>query len=92
LALVEAMAAGCNVLVSDLPSHREILGEGLEDLIIDFQSGEASDRLAAEIRAPVEIVTSRARLVRSRSMRFSIDRLVDEFEDYYRGLRGGVPA
>jgi alpha-1,3-mannosyltransferase len=90
LALVEAMAAGCNVLVSDLPSHHEILGEGLADLIIDFQGGEASDRLLAEVGAPDETVMARAGLVRARSMRFSIDRLVDEFEDYYRVLRGGV--
>jgi alpha-1,3-mannosyltransferase len=88
LALVEAMAAGCNVLVSDLPSHREILGEGLADLIIDFQGGDTSDRLAAEIGAQADTVMSRAGLVRARSMRFSIDRLVDEFEDYYRGFRG----
>jgi glycosyltransferase involved in cell wall biosynthesis len=87
LALVEAMAAGCNVLASDLPPHHEILGDGLADLVTDFQAPDASDRLTAEIGAPVDAVRSRGERVRSRSTQFSIDRLVDEFEEYYRGLR-----
>jgi alpha-1,3-mannosyltransferase len=87
LALVEAMAAGCNVLVSDLPTHHEILGEGLEELVTDFQAPEAADRLAVEIGAPLDAVLSRGARARSRSMHFSIDRLVDEFEEFYRGLR-----
>jgi hypothetical protein len=84
------MAAGCNVLVNDLPSHHEILGDGLEDLVIDFRRPEASDRLATEMGASLDTVMSRSQRVRSRSMRFSIDRLVDEFEEYYRGLRADV--
>jgi hypothetical protein len=81
------MAAGCNVLVSDLPSHHEILGEGLQELVTDFAGPEMSDRLAAEIGAPVEAVMARSGRVRSRSMHFSVDRLVDELEEYYRELR-----
>lgn len=86
LALVEAMASGCNVLASGLPSHREILGDGLEELVIDFEGSGASDRLAAEMRLSIETLAGREHAVRSRSLRFSIDRLVNEFDEYYRTL------
>jgi glycosyltransferase involved in cell wall biosynthesis len=86
LALVEAMACGCNLLVSDLPTHREILGDGLSDRIVDFTDPTAPDRVRDALRRPATAMRSDEERVRSRAERFSIGRLVDQLEGLYSDL------
>jgi alpha-1,3-mannosyltransferase len=87
MALVDAMAAGVPVLASDIPAHRDLLGEVASDCLIDFDRPEvvaaAIDRLLGA--AGPETTTLRAAL-RNRARQFDVGRLVGELDDLYRSL------
>ena len=86
LALVEALAAGCPVLASEIPSHREILASGLPDRLLDFDSPDASRRLAAVLATGVADPSGTTAVFRAQAARFSIERLAGQIEGLYHEL------
>lgn len=86
VAVVEAMAAGVPVIVSDIPAHRALVDDGTDGFITDFRRGEASRRLRA-LRGRVQGVSEAAR--RS-ATRHAWPARVSAWEEAYRALRPEV--
>jgi glycosyltransferase involved in cell wall biosynthesis len=81
-AVLEAMACGCPLVVSDIPAHREFLDE----TCALFVSGDDADGIARALR---EVLTNRdeswrrAERARERVLAFSIQRAVAAYERVY---------
>jgi glycosyltransferase involved in cell wall biosynthesis len=76
---LEALAAGAWVVASDIPAHREVLG----DSVTYFRPGDAAEALAGLRRAVVAQPRERrerARVGRARASWFSASRAADCFE------------
>jgi glycosyltransferase involved in cell wall biosynthesis len=93
LALLEAMAAGVPVVASAIPAHRELLGPGLEDRLIDFGRPDAA---AAAIQALlVQSAAEQTQLsdrLRARARDYDMPRLVAQIEALYRQLGVAPPS
>jgi alpha-1,3-mannosyltransferase len=89
LALVEAIAAGALVVVSDIPPHRSILGPDLADRLADFSTTQATERLEEALTMDPQRVREVESVARSRAGHFSVDRLATEIEGLYRELSLG---
>lgn len=86
LALVEALAAGCLVVASDIPPHREVLGPGLADRLTTFEIPDGVQdlrRALALTEAQRDELEARAR---ARAEAFSVGRLVAEIDGLYAEL------
>lgn len=83
--VVEAMACGCPLVVSDIPEHREFLDESRA---LYFRLDSSRALADAIIRALVDHdATSRRRqLALEDSRRLAIDRVVAQYEDVYASL------
>lgn len=88
LGLLESMAFGNGVLVSDVPENLDVVGE---DAAARFRSRDTADlrgRLSGLIAAPAEVERLRG-LAAARVLRhFAWDRIVDAYEEVYRQARG----
>lgn len=62
VAVVEAMAAGVPVVVSDIDAHRHLVDDERTGFIVDFRKGSAARRLRGLRRAEVSRVSEAARL------------------------------
>jgi glycosyltransferase involved in cell wall biosynthesis len=86
--VLEAMAAGCPLVVSDIPAHREILDESSAA----FAAPESADGIAAAIegvlRAP-ERARERAERARGSVRTYSVDTMALRYEAVYRAVSGG---
>ncbi len=75
---LEALALGARVLASDIPSHREVLGEAA-----DYFGVDDAERLVAQVRglagSSVDDQVARARAARLRAAEFTADRSADAF-------------
>ena len=91
MALVDAMAAGVPVLASDIPAHRELLGESSPTALIDFDRPDVVAEAIERILRTSEAETSRdAAVLRDAARHFDVGRLAHELDDLYRTL--GVPG
>jgi glycosyltransferase involved in cell wall biosynthesis len=83
-AVLEAMAARCPVVVSDIEAHRDVLS-GSEALFVDPSS---SEQLAAAIQAVLSGSEGRERAERARSQveKFSIDAAGAAYDALYRSV------
>lgn len=84
LSILEAAAAGCALVLADLPSLREHW-----DGAAVFVPPEPADGLLAALRALIESPTRRlqlAVLAHNRASRFTIDRAADEYVRLYQDL------
>jgi glycosyltransferase involved in cell wall biosynthesis len=80
--VMEAMAAGCPLVLSDIPSHREHVGRD-EALFVPTDDREA---LARAIRACLDdraAARERAERARAHSADWSLDAVVREWEEFY---------
>ncbi len=90
LALLEAMAAGCVVLASDIPPHRALLEEQAPESLVDFDDPDrGADALAAALTQDGPGRAQRSAAVRAATTaRYDIERLIDDIEQVYVGLAG----
>jgi len=87
-AVLEAMAAGCPVVLSDIPAHREIADEACA-VFVDPKSVES---IAEGIAATLEdepAARARAARARDRVLRLSAGDAASRFEEVYRSARPG---
>ena len=83
--VLEAMACGVPLVVSDIPQHRELLDESAA-LFVPPHSSEA---LAAAIEAVLldpEAAAGRARVARARASRYSLSTVAKQYDAVYRDL------
>lgn len=88
LALLEAMAAGVPVLASNIEAHREVLGPGLADRLVDFDdpAGTAA-RIEAELDAPSNDQQALSDRLRTRARGFDIAGVLDALARLYERPR-----
>jgi len=86
LALLEAMAAGRPVIASAIPTHAEVLGPGLAELLVHFDDSTATDTIASLLAAPTGDREALGAQARERSRAFDLPRLVDQVEELYRSI------
>lgn len=90
LSVLEAAAAGCALVLSDIPTLRE-----LWDGAAIFVSPEDVCALRRILNGMVEDQTARSALQRAaseRSQRYSLERMVDNYAGIYRELAGTTAA
>jgi alpha-1,3-mannosyltransferase len=85
VAVVEAMAAGVPVLVSDIPAHRGLVTDGLDGFIVDPRR-TASSRRIRQLRDRAEEVSGPARTT---ARQHAWSSRVLAWEAAYRGLLEG---
>ena len=83
--VMEAMACGCPLVVSDIRAHRAFLDEGSALLVDPYDAAE----IAAAIRLTLSDPTGahlRARRAKETAARWSIPAMVREYEQVYRDV------
>ena len=85
IALLEAMAASRPVLASPIPTHVEILGPDLAQLLSPFYAGAAPE-IEGLLRRSSEELQELGRLARLRARTFDLPRMVDALEAIYHEL------
>jgi phosphatidylinositol alpha-mannosyltransferase len=84
--LLEAMAAGCAVVASDLPAYRAVVRDGVDGLLVPPADVTA---LAAALRRVLEDPDLAERLAaagEARAAEFSMDRLAERYLELYGEL------
>jgi glycosyltransferase involved in cell wall biosynthesis len=83
--VLEAMAAGCPVVVSDIPAHREILDDEAA-LFVNPDDGRAlADRIVS-VAADPQSASRRARAARARVERFTLPQIATQYMAVYRDV------
>lgn len=84
IALIEKMAAGLPVIVSDIPSFREVVSNGENGFIIPIENKKLWINTILKLKSSIEyreIISNNAKL---RSQCFSIDKTIDQYESLYK--------
>ena len=83
--VMEAMACGCPLMVSDIPAHREILDVNTA-VLVDLRSTEAQSVALKDILADPATARSRATTAEKRTHFWSIREMAKKYEDMYREI------
>jgi len=81
-AVLEAMACGCPLVVSDIPSHREFLDEK-SALLVNPRAPEKIARAIRSVLADPEAAERRALNARARAAQWSISAIARQYERVY---------
>lgn len=84
-AVLEAMAIGCPLVVSDIPQHREILDNSTA-LICDPNSVEDVTASICEALRDPAAAAARAELAQKRSAEWTIERMAQQYLKLYEAL------
>jgi glycosyltransferase involved in cell wall biosynthesis len=84
-AVMEAAAAGCPQVLSDIPAHREILDDSTAVFVDVNSPSAAADAMIGVLRNP-ELAARRAADARARSRAWSIAQLALEYEKIYEQI------
>jgi len=87
-AVMEAMAAGCPIVASDIPAHREILDEATALLVPTDDARAAASAMVRVLRDPAES-GPRIAAARERSQAWSLDAVCDAYEALYDSIVEG---
>lgn len=83
--VLEAMACGCPLVVSDIAAHRELLDERAA-LLVDPRDSRQLAEAIVEIVGDPESAAKRARVAYDRVQRHSVSAVAREYADLYREL------
>jgi glycosyltransferase involved in cell wall biosynthesis len=83
--VLEAMACGCPLVVSDIPAHRELLGEETAMFVDPIGPSQFADAIAAVLRDPGR-AAERARRARERARRYSLSAVAQRYAEVYRAV------
>ena len=81
--VMEAMACGVPLVVSDIPAHRELLGDGAALFVDAGDAAAAAKAIEATLRDR-PAAHARAHAARARVAHCSIDALARQYEEVYR--------
>lgn len=81
--VLEAMACGCPLVVSDVPAHREFLDEHSAVLVNPHAPGAIADAIIRVLSAP-EIAAHRAETARTKAAQWSIPMIAHQYDEVYR--------
>lgn len=96
--VLEAMASGLPVVCADLPCHHEVFEADKEGLVVSPCNADVLAREMERLFRDHELRNRLASAARKKALeRFSIERMVSEYERLYRDavgsrLIGGIPA
>jgi glycosyltransferase involved in cell wall biosynthesis len=83
--VLEAMACGCPLVVSDIPTHREILDEDAAVFVDPAEPKRVAEGIIRSLSDP-ERAKQRARTAQDRVQRYSPSTVANEYADLYREL------
>ena len=86
--VLEAMAAGCPLVVSDIPTHRAILDESTALLVPKDDPAALADAIASLLSDP-GIARRRAERASQRVAGFTVQAAADAYERVYERIRNG---
>ena len=88
--ILEAMACGTPLVVSDIPAHRELLDDQTAIFVNPAGPRELADAITAVLRDPAA-ASERARRAQARVQRYSVAAVARQYADVYRAVstRGG---
>jgi glycosyltransferase involved in cell wall biosynthesis len=85
--VLEAMACGCPLIVSDIPSHREILDETTAVFVAQYEDPGAVANAILEVLGNAEAASMRSRAARARLDRgYSIATISGKYEAVYEAV------
>lgn len=83
-AVIEAMAAGCPVIASDIPEHRAILTDSAAAFIDHRNPATIAAAVDAMLGADPAALAQRVVAARSLCEQWSVDGMVEAYENHYR--------
>jgi glycosyltransferase involved in cell wall biosynthesis len=83
--VIEAMACGCPVVVSDIPQHREILGEDEATFVLPGDSDSIASGITRFLGDPGE-AGRKALCAKERASRWSIPTMAERYERVYQEI------
>jgi len=84
-AVLEAMACNCPLIVSDIPPHREILNHASAMFVQKGDTYSLSSTIVQTLKNP-ETAARRADLAKKIAETYSIDSMVNKYEQIYQAL------
>lgn len=83
--VLEAMACGCPLVVSDIPAHRELLDDRTAMFVDPVEPRRLADAIAAVLGDPAA-AAERARRAQRRAQRYSLEAVARQYGDVYREI------
>ena len=83
--VIEAMACGCPLIVSDIPAHREFLNNGCALLVDPQDPEEISKAIQLSLSNP-NAAKERAEIAKKIAHKWSISSLADQYEKVYQQI------
>jgi glycosyltransferase involved in cell wall biosynthesis len=83
--VLEAMACGCPLVVSDIPAHREFLTESHAWIVNPHEPAEIADAICQALTQPAE-AQRRAATARAKVQEYSVSAAARRYEDVYRAV------
>jgi glycosyltransferase involved in cell wall biosynthesis len=83
--VLEAMAGGCPLVVSEIPAHRELLDEDIALFVNPLNPMEIANAIIRSLTAPEE-AQGRARLAKAKVRQWSVPAMARCYEEVYQEL------